>query len=97
MYIAVHGRAARVESNEWWIQRNEFFLLAGKGIGKMKWSFIHSCSIERAKVADLRVFLTMPNEKLLLDQQRNLGLLEPTPIVSLSADAVMEREISHGK
>ena len=36
-------------------------------------------------------------EKLLLDQQRNLGLLEPTPIVSLSADAVMEREISHGK
>jgi hypothetical protein len=36
-------------------------------------------------------------EKLLLDQQRNLGLLEPTPIVSLSADAVMERGISHGK
>jgi hypothetical protein len=36
-------------------------------------------------------------EKLLLDQQRNLGLLEPTPIVSLSADAVMQRGHSHGK
>ena len=31
-------------------------------------------------------------EKLLVDQQRNLGLLEPTPIVSLSADAVMKME-----
>ena len=31
-------------------------------------------------------------ESLLLDQQRNLGLLEPTPIVSLAANAVMERE-----
>jgi hypothetical protein len=30
-------------------------------------------------------------ESLLLDQQRNLGLLEPTPIVSLSANAVKER------
>ena len=36
-------------------------------------------------------------EKLLLDQQRNLGLLEPTPIVSLSANAVMERGLDHGK
>ncbi len=36
-------------------------------------------------------------EKLLLDQQRNLGLMEPTPIVSLSADAVMERGAGHGK
>ena len=31
-------------------------------------------------------------EELLIDQQRNLGLLEPTPIVSLSADAVMKME-----
>ena len=31
-------------------------------------------------------------ERLLLDQERNLGLMEPTPIVSLSANAVMERE-----
>ncbi len=31
-------------------------------------------------------------EKLLVNQQRNLGLLEPTPIVSLSADAVMKME-----
>ena len=31
-------------------------------------------------------------EKLLMNQQRNLGLLEPTPIVSLSADAVMKME-----
>ena len=30
-------------------------------------------------------------ESLLLDQERNLGLMEPTPIVSLSANAVMER------
>jgi hypothetical protein len=29
--------------------------------------------------------------ELLLDQQRNLGLMEPTPIVSLAANAVMER------
>ena len=31
-------------------------------------------------------------ERLLVDQQRNLGLLEPTPIVSLSADAVRKME-----
>ncbi len=31
-------------------------------------------------------------EKFLIDQQRNLGLLQPTPIVSLSADAVAKRE-----
>ena len=31
-------------------------------------------------------------ERLLADQQRNLGLLEPTPIVSLSADAVRKME-----
>lgn len=31
-------------------------------------------------------------EKLLIDQQRNLGLLQSTPIVSLSADAVAKRE-----
>jgi hypothetical protein len=31
-------------------------------------------------------------EKLLIDQQRNLSLLQPTPIVSLSADAVAKRE-----
>ena len=36
-------------------------------------------------------------ESLLLDQERNLGLLEPTPIVSLSADAVLNREINDGK
>jgi hypothetical protein len=37
-------------------------------------------------------------ESLLLDQQRNLGLLEPTPIVSLSANAVMERGVArHGE
>jgi hypothetical protein len=30
-------------------------------------------------------------EELLMDQQRNLGLMEPTPIVSLAANAVMER------
>ena len=36
-------------------------------------------------------------EKLLLAQQRNLGLIEPTPIVSLSANAVMERGLGHGK
>ena len=36
-------------------------------------------------------------EKLLLDQERNLGLLEPTPIVSLSANAVMERGLGYGK
>ena len=36
-------------------------------------------------------------EKLLLDQQRNLGLMEPTPIVSLSANAVMQRGSDHGK
>ena len=36
-------------------------------------------------------------EKLLLDQQRNLGLMEPTPIVSLSAEAVLKREIEDGK
>lgn len=30
-------------------------------------------------------------ESLLIDQQRNLGLLESTPIISLSANAVMER------
>jgi hypothetical protein len=31
-------------------------------------------------------------ERLLADQQRNLGLLAPTPIVSLSADAVRKME-----
>ena len=31
-------------------------------------------------------------ERLLADQQRNLGLLEPTPIVSLSADAVRKMD-----
>ena len=31
-------------------------------------------------------------EKLLIGQQRNLGLLQPTPIVSLSADAVRKME-----
>jgi hypothetical protein len=31
-------------------------------------------------------------EKFLIEQQRNLGLLQPTPIVSLSADAVVKRE-----
>ena len=36
-------------------------------------------------------------EKLLTSQQRNLGLLEPTPIVSLSAKAVMERGAGHGE
>ncbi len=37
-------------------------------------------------------------EALLLAQQENLGLMEATPIVSLSADAVLQREegISHG-
>jgi hypothetical protein len=36
-------------------------------------------------------------ESLLLDQQRNLGLIEPTPIVSLSAEAVLKREIEDGE
>jgi hypothetical protein len=31
-------------------------------------------------------------EDLLLDQQRNLGLLQPTPIVSLAAESVREKE-----
>jgi len=35
-------------------------------------------------------------ENLLLDQQRNLGLMEPTPIVSLSAEAVLRRESEDG-
>jgi hypothetical protein len=36
-------------------------------------------------------------EDLLLDQQRNLGLMEPTPTVSLSAKAVLKRRNSDGK
>lgn len=32
-------------------------------------------------------------ETFLVDQQRNLGLMAPTPIVSLSAKAVMDREV----
>lgn len=35
-------------------------------------------------------------EELLFDQQRNLGLLESTPIVSLSSEAVMKRENANG-
>ena len=31
-------------------------------------------------------------EQLLDEQQRNLGLMAPTPIISLSAEAVMQRE-----